>query len=235
MKMTSSKQSNNINNNEHDKIWNLLPWFVNNTLNGFEKKQVEHHLASCTLCKQEVHQQRQLQQDLISDDTLSKSTTSAFNNVMQRIEQHEVKSKNVVPFKLVSKQFNKYNRKPIISSIAASFLALVIIGLFFTSSNNEKIYSTLSDTPAQNSSLNTDNNSAYLTRVIFNKNTSEHKINQLFEQFQGTLTSGPDKRGIYTIDFSKAVSSTAHYNALLLKLKHRPEILLVSKITKATE
>ncbi len=229
------KSSTNSKNIQHDKIWDLLPWYVNNTLENFEKKQVEHHLANCTVCKQELHQQQQLQMNLLSDDTLSKSTISAFNKVMQRIDAQQLNSKNVVPVKRVSEQLKKYNTKPIVSSIAASFLVVIIISLFFNSSSNDKIYSTLSDTPAKNSSLNGANNSIYLTRVIFNKNTRKQDINQLFKYFQGEITHGPDKRGIYTIDFSKAVSSTVQYNALLNKLKQRPEILLVSAITKATE
>ena len=34
----------------HERVWNLLPWYVNGTLSLKERERVEAHLAACRRC-----------------------------------------------------------------------------------------------------------------------------------------------------------------------------------------
>ncbi len=47
----------------HQKMQELLPWFVNGTLQGEEVVQVEEHLSACPACRSEVECLRVLQSD----------------------------------------------------------------------------------------------------------------------------------------------------------------------------
>ena len=38
----------------HQRVWELLPWYVNGTLAQPERERVESHLASCRRCEEEV-------------------------------------------------------------------------------------------------------------------------------------------------------------------------------------
>ena len=40
--------------NEHDKVLELLPWFVNGTLSADETGRVETHLAGCAECREDT-------------------------------------------------------------------------------------------------------------------------------------------------------------------------------------
>ena len=38
----------------HQRIWELLPWYVNGTLSGPDRERVEDHTAGCRRCRDEV-------------------------------------------------------------------------------------------------------------------------------------------------------------------------------------
>src|SRR5262249_51905258 len=44
----------------HDLVWRLLPWYVNETLDGGERGTVAEHLATCAACRQEADRCRDL-------------------------------------------------------------------------------------------------------------------------------------------------------------------------------
>src|SRR5258708_26882615 len=43
----------------HQRIWDLLPWFVNGTLSDLDRERVEEHAAVCRRCRDEVEACRQ--------------------------------------------------------------------------------------------------------------------------------------------------------------------------------
>ena len=45
---------------DHREVQELLPWYVNGTLEGKELESLEPHLADCELCRAEIAQQRRL-------------------------------------------------------------------------------------------------------------------------------------------------------------------------------
>ena len=244
MNIKNSKKSNRDNENHHDIIWNLLPWFVNNTLEHNEHKQVEQHLSECTLCQKELQTQRYLQSKLSTGESTSNGKINAFKNIMQRIDTNEIETQqteklhdNVIPIGRLLRNVRKYKFSSIPSSLAASFLVAITLGLFLIASDKEKTYTTLSDSQP-NDYHSSDLMSTevidhqYLTRVIFDEKTTDAEIKSILDNFKGTVLAGPDSRGIYTIDFSKAAITLPQYQALLVKLKQHPTILLASAITK---
>lgn len=48
----------------------LLPWYVNHTLDGVEREQVERHLAACARCRQEVASLERLRRHVQAQETL---------------------------------------------------------------------------------------------------------------------------------------------------------------------
>jgi anti-sigma factor RsiW len=44
----------------HERVWDLLPWYVNGTLAAAERAAVEDHLAACPQCRQETESCRRI-------------------------------------------------------------------------------------------------------------------------------------------------------------------------------
>ncbi|MFV2060149.1 MAG: zf-HC2 domain-containing protein [Gammaproteobacteria bacterium] len=247
MKINSSISSNFNDGNNHDKIWNLLPWFINNTLKCNERTQVEQHVLKCSACQNELQEQRYLQNKLLENDKLPSQKINAFENVMSRIEsdindskQSETKSGKIIPISNILQKIKKYKRYSIPSSIAATLLLTVTLSFMLSVSDKEKLFTTLTDSPTEYPTGNNSNElsnfsitkSLYLTRIIFKTNISTTKIKAVLNHFQGELVKGPDARNIYIFDFSKTINTAQQYQNLLARLQQHSSTLLVSAIVK---
>ena len=61
----------NASSREHPEA--LLPWYVNGTLEGAERQQVQDHLSYCLTCRREVQRLQALRQDVRNADALEDS------------------------------------------------------------------------------------------------------------------------------------------------------------------
>ena len=58
--MNKPEQRNGIGN--HDEVWQLLPWYLNGSLDDSEAVNVRTHLGECLVCAREVRRLRRLEQ-----------------------------------------------------------------------------------------------------------------------------------------------------------------------------
>lgn len=83
----STSNSDNI----HDQVFELLPWWANNTLSAEQHKLVANHIGQCTKCQSEIQFITSLNDEINvhADATYSVSAdrNRDFNNVMQRVNQ----------------------------------------------------------------------------------------------------------------------------------------------------
>lgn len=49
-----------LRNNPHDEVQELLPWFVNHTLDVADVERIQTHLSECAECRSELEAERQL-------------------------------------------------------------------------------------------------------------------------------------------------------------------------------
>ena len=54
------RQREHDGNRLHQRAWELLPWYVNDTLTDGERRTVEAHAAACPLCREEIAASRRL-------------------------------------------------------------------------------------------------------------------------------------------------------------------------------
>jgi anti-sigma factor RsiW len=73
----------NLHGNPHDQVQELLPWFVNGTLDSSETERVEAHLAACAECRAELAGEQHLARAVA---TLPQSADSGWENMQQRLD-----------------------------------------------------------------------------------------------------------------------------------------------------
>ena len=64
----------------------LLPWYVNGTLEGEERELVSRQVLASLTCRKELERLRRLQQLIQRDDAEAAATGRAFERLMARIE-----------------------------------------------------------------------------------------------------------------------------------------------------
>jgi anti-sigma factor RsiW len=80
--------SDSYDGNDHEKVWEILPWYVNGTLEGHEHELVARHLMRCQSCTDEVARCRSIA-TAVHDCEEAAMTPSAehFARLMERIER----------------------------------------------------------------------------------------------------------------------------------------------------
>ncbi|NOU21058.1 MAG: zf-HC2 domain-containing protein, partial [Methyloglobulus sp.] len=73
------KQINKNTYSAHQELSELLPWYVNKTLQRAELKAVEDHLAVCLTCKRELIQLQKLAQAVIQEGALDSAEQASFS------------------------------------------------------------------------------------------------------------------------------------------------------------
>jgi anti-sigma factor RsiW len=69
----------------HQSAQELLPWFLNGTLDADEGAQVEQHLRTCAACRSELQCLRELQSAYVEDD-LAPAAEAALGRLLPRLE-----------------------------------------------------------------------------------------------------------------------------------------------------
>jgi len=70
----------------HDAVWEIIPWYVNETLGRSERDMVENHLRQCPACRREVEAQARLRNAIRVADTEHRQTDSAWEALDRRLD-----------------------------------------------------------------------------------------------------------------------------------------------------
>jgi len=74
------------NESEHAGIWELLPWYLNDTLTEFDRKRVDSHLLACASCRAEMAIERRIHERLTKNDTVEHMAIPALRRLQERID-----------------------------------------------------------------------------------------------------------------------------------------------------
>lgn len=196
--------STNINTSsesEHQKIWKLLPWYVNHSLDPSEQDIVKAHLKNCIACRLEFNQQKLLLAKMQQTDLLQQVSQVSFAQLKKRIEnQHTLiptarkdeSSRSNNAGKLFAPQFLSAIK---FTALAASLVLLALPFLSTSSieqSNLTGEYRTLAN-PVQGEQKNN------MIRIVFSEHANPKHISAALHSVSGQIVKGPLQNGVYEV------------------------------------
>ena len=215
----------------HVACWEILPWYVNGSLQADERLRVEQHLAACPHCHQEVASLQQFQDSLLEYDATAQQQELAFNRLMQRIKKtgdaipgskSQPTGKTGINTWLATVRAT-FQRRNMTYAITVALVVGVIVGLLIPQQTDQKIYTTLSTTQAYQAGQ-------LPVHVIFKPQTPELEIRKLLQHHHATVIAGPTTNGIYTLAIDKRSLTAPQQQALLKELRQQPAITWVSAL-----
>ena len=198
--MTSKGMSGDL----EQRALELLPWYVNGTLEGEERELVGRQVLASLTCRKELERLRRLQQLIQRDDPEAAVTDREFERLMARIHASDA------PPRLVSMRFG------LAASMAAAVGALLWWGTL-TPSAPPHTYETLTN-PAP-----ADPAAARL-RVLFAPGVPGAEQRALLASHGLTALGPPAEDGVLTLAFPV----DADRAAIVAALKQDPRIRLVT-------
>lgn len=164
----------------HRTTLELLPWYLNGTLTGGERAQVEAHLSACLPCRRELEAQRALQ-----------SAVSALpqHPELSRALAHAHAQLDAAERGLFGRLWDSSH--PLLRGALAVQLAVIVALAAVLAMQPPAGYRTLSaQTGAQQPTG---------VAVIFNDGRSEQEVRDLLTQLGARIVDGPTETGAYTL------------------------------------
>lgn len=214
----------------HQDIYPLLPWYVNDSISGSERLIVNAHLERCLTCRVEVKQLKQLSNLVIRSNQDELSGHPAFARLKSQINQHPATKASVQQWLAQRILHIEHTMlKPGILTIAT----VSIVSLTWYAFNHQPT-SNISQKPGYHtlSSQTADVTHSSDFRVVFRNNTRAPAVQQLLATINAEIVSGPSVKNSYRIRLNPG---TRDHNQLsvLQHLRANPMVILAEPaITK---
>lgn len=223
--------SHQSDGNHHQKVWEILPWYVNGTLESHEHEFVARHILRCQSCADEVRRCQSMATAVRSAEGAARTPSPEhFARLMERIDRGSTSSAperwRIRLREWIEKIWLSFQETPSLSrwALAAETAAIVLLaaGLILqTSVTPSLLYRTLSD-PAGGP----EPGRVHL-QVVFADNITEREIRTLLGSIGGTIVSGPTPMAVYTVALAASdPEAPARTRDALALLRANPKVRL---------
>jgi hypothetical protein len=184
----------------HQKILELLPWFVNGTLREDEHSLVDEHILDCRECRHEMEILSETAKLLhATKEPSAESIAQVRDDFLKQLEDRGEKTK--LPFTWM-----------IPATIAACLLIAAL--LFKPTFSQKESFETLGNTASGKGSV---------LQIIFHPNVADTSIQNLLPSDQGNIVSGPTAQGVYRFQVMDGDSQQ-----VLAWLRKHPDVKFVA-------
>lgn len=212
----------------HQRIWDLLPWYVNGTLPGEELRAVEGHLDACARCREEVAVCRATREALAETGEVAPSPHPVqLARLLTRVDELESGSgSGRRPF-LASLKALLIPTNPVRALLAVQLaITALLAGLLVWQQRQPEtlpLYRTLSapDAPRGNEAR---------VRVVFAETATEKEIREILLRVHGEIVAGPSVFGTYTVEIPTGGETPG---ALLAHLRSQPQVRFAEPVPAA--
>jgi hypothetical protein len=193
----------------------LLPWFVNGTLEGDERDRVQRELRSSLTCRIEYERLSRMQGLMQGDDAEQAATDRGFERLMARIQSDGRARPAAVA----------QNPRWLPLAQAATLLVLVGGAAWWW-----RLDSATVDAPYRTLTVEQPATSQSQLRLVFKPDVTEGERSALFAELGLHLVATPTVDGIYTVALPKDASAREFFN----RLDADPRVALVTMPREAS-
>lgn len=194
---------------EHQEVWDLLPWYVNHSLDPAEQDFVRKHVKTCVTCRIEINQQQQLLEKIQQPDLLQQVSQVSFAQLKKRMQEQSKPSQEQKIFSHQFLGFVKY------TALAASLLLLAMPFMLNLPTDDPELkgdYRTLAN-PAEGEHKNN------IIRIVFAEHSGTEQIETILNGVSGHIIKGPSKNGIYEVQIGNRQANSLEINDAISQLR----------------
>jgi hypothetical protein len=191
----------------------LLPWYVNGTLEGDERELVGRQVLASLTCRKELERLRRLHQLMQRDDAEAVATDREFDRLMARIRASEASPRSAAA---VGRRGFPWMPYALAASVAASVTTLLWWGMLVPSAPPHTYETLTNPTPA--------GAAATRLRILFAPGVTGTEQRELLDSHGLTAVGPPAEDGIVTLAFSE----DADRASIVAALKRDPRVQFVT-------
>lgn len=224
----------------HQDAWELIPWYVNGTLEDADAGGFQAHLERCPLCRREV----ELNQGLavaVRDAGELPSAEAGLARVLERLDREPVEEPPVpTPRRGAGRLLPGWwsaspppARRALAAGLAAVLLLAVALGAVLLGpvggpeAAPPASFRTLSQPRPDTTAVDAD---GFRVRLVFSPSATEPQLRRLLLADDGRLVDGPSPAGVYTAAFPAG----ADRQSVLRRLRATPQVELAEPASRGS-
>lgn len=206
-----------LHGDRHQETRDLLPWYVNGTLDEVDRATVDAHLAGCADCRAELAAERRLKAEIAA---LPVETGEGWSALRRRIEAQKTGTYRPAP-RSARPERPTFRRPGRLGWVVAAQAAALVLVTSFALQQRAPVapYHTLGSAPAP---------AAGNVIVIFRPGTSEAHLRDALVAVDARLVDGPTDAGAYVLHVPEAARDAA-----LAKLQAMSDVSMAQPIDPA--
>lgn len=207
----------------HEDALELLPWYVNGTLEGGELVHVERHLKTCLTCRREVDSLKCLAQAIAESDDLQLSPQRAFSRLLNKIDAGEKTSDH--RWQSLGKPFQCLRRlvqssPPLVKGMLYAQLALLLLVVVLLAETlpwtQTRVYHTLSDSG--------EVHGGWHIQIALTENANREQVRSVLETLNARIVEPPIDSNTYTIEIPSSPDLLLDLTQALERLRGHPSV-----------
>jgi hypothetical protein len=194
--------SDQSDGNQHQKVWEILPWYVNGTLEGHEHELVARHILRCQSCADEVARCQSIAAAVRSAEEAARTPSPEhLAHLMERIDRGSTSAAperwRIRVREWIEKIRLAFQETPSLFrwTLAAQTAVIVLLAaaIMLKASVAPSFYRTLSDAVS-----GPEPGQVHL-QVVFADDMTEREIRTLLSSIGATIVAGPTPMAVYTV------------------------------------
>lgn len=187
----------------HRRAWELLPWYVNGSLDGGELEALEAHLGDCEACRHELALEERWAREIRASEELVYSPERAFAELSSRLAESD-SGRRRSPQAARESWWRRWLR-PLLEGGAGGLrvavavqaaVMLLLVGVLWVEPEPAE-FRTVSDVVAE-----AEVEGAHV-RVVFEEEITEAELRRILLSAEARFVDGPSRRGLYTLEIAE--------------------------------
>jgi len=203
----------------HEEAVELLPWLVNESLDGETKVAMSAHVASCVMCRREIAELKALSESIRQPTLDMPIPEPDMRRINARIDAQLAREGRAACLFAAVRDFLRNPWR--IAFVAQTLALLLVVGLWLQQQSVDPEFRTLtSDTVLPD---------GHYLRVVFDPTLEPAQLSALIDSHQLQIVSGPSERGVFTLQFATAAGADER-TRITGKLLENPAVLFAQQI-----
>jgi hypothetical protein len=183
------------NSAEHHEVTALIPWYVNDTLDGQGRQKVDAHVGICAVCREELAVQRRICAGIHTQPSLDYMPMASLKRLQARLDAAQAQDASAPNEPLEKMRGERPWRAWMAASIAAMTVAIGILAtdrwVQFEARAAQPDYRTVTNS--------TPRPQGEVIRAVFSPTITLVELQAILDEAQLKIVSGPTEAGVYSL------------------------------------